>query len=380
MLALDLGGRLAVALAALRQPVEAHRLAQATETGAKLPGLQYCVPWIAAGTTGTSSWSATIAAPGCALPGDAVALARALDEEPERLAVARRPGASAAPLRGRTRRGAPRSSRSRRISCPSPGTRCASILARKSMLRGDALPKTGDVDPVQVVERDHDPAFGAARAPRRRRAAASTTRRRADPIVSRPIVQATSATFMPAALVRGRAPRSARRRRRPSRSVVSICSASSAGASAPRRARRAAAGRWRARRRRCPGRSATAAGARASPVGDEYTFTSASRRDDRADVASLDHDVAVARRARAAARASPRAPAGGARRRDHLVDRATRGSRPSRRCRRSDTCRSSSKPTGCSRASAPRPRASPRSARACSASHVSARYIAPVSR
>ena len=46
---------------------------QAIETGSKLPGFQNWLPWIAAGTTGTSSWRATIAAPGiaseCPYPG-----------------------------------------------------------------------------------------------------------------------------------------------------------------------------------------------------------------------------------------------------------------------------------------------------------------------
>ena len=41
----------------------------AIEHGAKLPGFQNCVPYTPTGTTGTFSWIATIAAPGCAVPG-----------------------------------------------------------------------------------------------------------------------------------------------------------------------------------------------------------------------------------------------------------------------------------------------------------------------
>ena len=71
-----------------RQALEAHGSPHATETGCEVAGLHSCEPWIAAGTTGTSSCSATIAAPGCTCPGHAAPLARALDEEAERVAVA----------------------------------------------------------------------------------------------------------------------------------------------------------------------------------------------------------------------------------------------------------------------------------------------------
>ena len=66
-LVLDRGGCFAVALPALRQAVEGHRLAP-TEIGCRLPKRQNCDPWIAARTTGTPSCSATIAAPGIASP------------------------------------------------------------------------------------------------------------------------------------------------------------------------------------------------------------------------------------------------------------------------------------------------------------------------
>ena len=102
----------------------------AIETGAKLPTFHRCEPWIAAQTTGTSSCSATIAAPGCTCPGT-----------PLRCRVPSTKTPSALPLRttSRIRRTASRSDSPRRtesvpkprMTCPSPGTPCASTLARK---------------------------------------------------------------------------------------------------------------------------------------------------------------------------------------------------------------------------------------------------------
>ncbi len=60
---------LPVSLAALRHAVEGHRLAPRDRDGLEAAGPPACVPWIATGTTGTSSCRATIAAPACTGPG-----------------------------------------------------------------------------------------------------------------------------------------------------------------------------------------------------------------------------------------------------------------------------------------------------------------------
>ena len=121
---------------------------QATEAGWKLPGRQYCVPWIAAASTGTSSWSATIAAPGCAVAGNAAALPRPLDEEPERVRPRARPRAS--------------------------GGRLAVGLAAPHRERAEGADQLAE--PGDAVRLDLGDVVDRARAERRRRSAGRSTR------------------------------------------------------------------------------------------------------------------------------------------------------------------------------------------------------------
>ena len=130
----------------------------ATETGCQLPDAPGCEPWIAAGTTGTPSWSATIAAPGCTLPARRSAAA-----SPRR----RDPSASPSRTTSRIRRTASRSDSPRRtenvpklrMSWPRPGMRCASTFAMKWIVRGARGAERGRIDPVEVVEGEHDAAL-----------------------------------------------------------------------------------------------------------------------------------------------------------------------------------------------------------------------------
>ena len=108
----------------------------------KLPGFQLCEPWIATGITGTSSCSATIAAPGWSSPGTPLRW---------RVPSAKRPSAPPSRTIARIVRTASRSDSPRRtgnvpkarMNVPSPGTRCASILAMKLIVRGQAQPSAG---------------------------------------------------------------------------------------------------------------------------------------------------------------------------------------------------------------------------------------------
>ena len=101
---------------------------QAIETGEGCLGDHVCVPWIATGTIGASSWIATIAAPGCTVPGT-----------PDRWRVPSTNSPSALPsattrriVRTASRSDSPRRTEKQpndRMNAPKPGTRWASIFA-----------------------------------------------------------------------------------------------------------------------------------------------------------------------------------------------------------------------------------------------------------
>ena len=148
---LDLGGRLAVALAAARQPVEAHRLAPRDRDRrevADLPGLRAVDR--ARRRPARPPAAPTIAAPGCTSPGHAAALPRPLDEDAERVARRARPRACAARPRGPTRRAARANVPNARMSSPEPGHRVRLRPSRGSRaLRGHDAAERRDVDPAR---------------------------------------------------------------------------------------------------------------------------------------------------------------------------------------------------------------------------------------
>ena len=114
----------------------------ATDTAARFPSFQVWEPWIAAGTTGTPSEMAIIAAPGMALPGTPLFW---------RVPSTKSPSISFCLTASRMRRSASRSDSPRRIasvpcaamSCESPGTSNSSLFATKTSRRGHMVPMTG---------------------------------------------------------------------------------------------------------------------------------------------------------------------------------------------------------------------------------------------
>ena len=85
---------------------------KATDTGARFH-FQYCEPWIAAGTTGTPSWIATMAAPDLASPGTPAFCRVPSTKRPSRSFVAHGLAHAGAARRGRTPRGGRRARRAR---------------------------------------------------------------------------------------------------------------------------------------------------------------------------------------------------------------------------------------------------------------------------
>ena len=292
-LALDLGGRLAVAL---RRSSGARRSASARPRAIE-HGCEVADPPVVRAVDRRRARPARspAARPSRrrAAPGRARRFAASCPRRRGRARARRgRPRASSAPPRGRTRRGAPRRCRSARISWPSPGDAVRLDLRHEvdGARRGGAERRR--VDPREVVERQHEPALAghalrAVHAERRRTRDQPADRDAADlprdvdadrvmPAASRGTSSSIRATTSSIAEL-GRVDLA--RRPRPA-------------ASAPRRSRRGAGGRSRARRRRA--RAARRSGAARAPPRRRAGRPSPPRRgDDGADVAALDHDVAL---------------------------------------------------------------------------------------
>ena len=173
-------------------------------------------------TTGTLSWSATIAAPGFTSPGTPLRCRVPSTKRPS--ACPRRPPrASAAPPRGRTRRAAPRTCRTRGSAVPRPGMPVQLDLRHVVDGARAGGAERGRVEPGKWLQREHDAALARDALARRRRAAGRTIASTAVPDRQRGRPPDGDRRHVHAG-----GPRAhelldrARRRRRSARSVVSI--------------------------------------------------------------------------------------------------------------------------------------------------------------
>ena len=218
-----------------------------------------------------------------------------------------RPRACGVRLRDPTRRAARANEPNARMNWPSPGISCASAFATKYDVARARDAEARNVDPREMVH---------ARGRRRRAAGCarcrSTGRARSARRASRAGSGRSATRSRRGSCRRARAHHLLRCCSTTSstrRSVVSICCASSAGcmraASFSSRSCRSVASASAP----IPGPVGHAPLRPLVAVGDEIHLHLSARRDDGADVAPLDHDVALVARAGAAARASPRARA-----------------------------------------------------------------------
>ena len=114
--------------------------------------------------TGTSSWSATIPAPGIASPGHAVLLPRAFDEEPERVALAD----DLAHRANRLAVGLAAAHRARAEGADqlAEAEVAVDLALREEVDRPRAARAEGRrIEPREVVHREHDAAFERECAP-----------------------------------------------------------------------------------------------------------------------------------------------------------------------------------------------------------------------